>query len=367
LDVDPFMSEVQAKVPPQLLSYLERRDGAAQLISGLPHIIRPRDVAIPSDLQRAWELCGLYFFNQGRWHEALPIFQALYEHMLRHQKETREYVHKGMPLVWMSDCFTRLGCPVLTKRYLMLTTCEDAIRDRGEIPPEKTGLYFRIVWQHGLRHQEVSSYAQKIWKLFREHADEAMFPEWIVQELDQDWMTEYPSPRESSYYIVTRTYVSWLLAKLGSGDGLALERLAHYVLSAIPGCRAYMRKRSTSTDYDVVCGMEGVDLDFRSNLGRYFLCECKDWANPADFSTFAKFCRVLDSAKCRFGILFSREGITGAARSTDAAREQLKVFQDRDMVVVVIDLKDLEQIREGANLITILRAKYEEVRLDLRR
>jgi len=37
------------------------------------------------------------------------------------------------------------------------------------------------------------------------------------------------------------------------------------------------------------------------------------------------------------------------------------------MVVVVIDLKDLEQIREGANLITILRAKYEEVRLDLRR
>jgi len=128
-----------------------------------------------------------------------------------------------------------------------------------------------------------------------------------------------------------------------------------------------MRKRSASTDYDVVCGMEGVDLDFRSNLGRYFLCECKDWGSPANFSAFAKFCRVLDSAKCQFGILFSREGITGTARSTDAAREQLKVFQDRDMVVVVIDLSDLEQIAEGANLITILRAKYEEVRLDLRR
>src|SRR5207245_10589546 len=123
-----------------------------------------------------------------------------------------------------------------------------------------------------------------------------------------------------------------------------------------------MRKRSTSTDYDVVCGMEGVDLDFRSNLGRYFLCECKDWANPADFSTFAKFCRVLDSAKCRFGILFSREGITGAARSTDAAREQLEVFEDRDMVVVVIDLKDLEQNRVRPTLITLLSATTEGVR-----
>lgn len=367
MDLDPFTSELRAKVPPNLLAFLERKDGAAKLISALPCTIRPQDVAIPSESQRAWELCGLYFFNQQRWHEALPIFHALYEHMLKHQKDSGTYVHKGMPLVWMSDCFARLGCLVLAKRYLMLTTCEDAIRDRGEIPSETTGLYFRMVWFHGVLHQQVSAYAQKAWELFQEQPDKAMFPEWIVQEIDQDWMTEYPSQRESSYYIVTRSYVSWLLDKLGAGDGLALERLAHYVLSAIPGCRAYRRKRSASTDYDVVCGMEGVDLDFRSNLGRYFLCECKDWESPANFSAFAKFCRVLDSAKCQFGILFSKEGITGTARNTDATREQLKVFQDRGMVVVVVGLKDLEQIAGGANLITMLRAKYEEVRLDLRR
>ena len=269
---------------------------------------------------------------------------------------------KGAPNTFFRDYYNGLA-----KRYLMLTACEDAIRDQGVISVETTGLYFRMVWYHGLRHQEVSRYAQKIWELFQEHPDEGMFPEWLVQELDQDWMTEYPSSRESSYYMVTRTYVSSLLDKLGAGDGLALERLAHYVLSAIPGCRAYMRKRSASTDYDVVCGMEGVDLDFRSDLGRYFLCECKDWGSPANFSAFAKFCRVLDSAKCRFGILFSREGITGTMRSTDAAREQLKLFQDRGMVVVVLDLKDLKEIAQGVNLITMLRGKYEDVRLDLRR
>jgi hypothetical protein len=36
------------------------------------------------------------------------------------------------------------------------------------------------------------------------------------------------------------------------------------------------------------------------------------------------------------------------------------------MVVVVVDLKDLKEIANGANLITMLRAKYEGVRLDLR-
>jgi hypothetical protein len=40
------------------------------------------------------------------------------------------------------------------------------------------------------------------------------------------------------------------------------------------------------------------------------LCECKDWTEPADFTAMAKFCRVLDGTKSRFGILFSRSGIT---------------------------------------------------------
>jgi hypothetical protein len=210
-------------------------------------------------------------------------------------------------------------------------------------------------------------YAAQIWKLFQDNPEGALYPEWILQELDQEWMTEFPTIREATYYIVNNEYVRWLLNKLGSGDGKSLERLAHYLLGSIPGCRAYMRGQSKSTDYDVICVLEGLDLDFRPDLGRYFVCECKDWSKPADFSAFAKFCRVLDSTKCRFGILFSKNGITGAGQTIDAEREQMKVFQDRGMVVVVVDETDLRRAADGANFITILRTKYEEVRLDLRR
>ena len=140
---------------------------------------------------------------------------------------------------------------------------------------------------------------------------------------------------------------------------------AEYLLSAMPGCRTYRRKRSHSTDYDIVCSLDGFDLDFRSELGRYFVCECKDWAEPADFSTFAKFARVLDSTKSRFGILFSREGITGGASTSAASREQLKLFQDRGIVVVVVTRADINAVVDGHNFITLLREKYERVRLDL--
>ena len=37
------------------------------------------------------------------------------------------------------------------------------------------------------------------------------------------------------------------------------------------------------------------------------------------------------------GVLFSCEGISGVNHSAFAAREQLKVFQDRGVVIVVID------------------------------
>ena len=112
--------------------------------------------------------------------------------------------------------------------------------------------------------------------------------------------------------------------------------------------------------------MDGFELDFRSEFGRYFVCECKDWESPADFTTMAKFCRVLDSIKARFGILFSRSGISGAGTARFAEREQLKVYQDRGVVIVVLNLSDLQAVAKGVNLITLLRRQYETVRLDLR-
>jgi len=80
----------------------------------------------------------------------------------------------------------------------------------------------------------------------------------------------------------------------------------------------------------------------------------------------AKFCRVLDSIKARFGILFSKNGISGAGNTQFAQREQLKVFQDRGIVIVVLSLADLEEVASGANLVAKLRNQYEAVRLDLR-
>ena len=310
-------------------------------------------------------LKSLYYRDVGLLYQAIIVISALYEHMLTYQLENKSRIHKGMPLVWLRDFHRLLDHPVTAKRYAMLTLCEDAIGDHGKVNIEGGGIYFRLSFEHGMQDSEIFRYAEKMYELYKSNQDEGIFPEWILQDMDNNWMVEYPSNSELYLYAPNRIYIQHLFVKMPDPRGEILERLSEYVLSVIPGFRTYRRQRTQSTDYDIVCAIEGLNYDFRAELGRYLICECKDWKRAVDFSTVAKFCRVLDSAKCKSGIIFSRSGISGSRGTKYAEREILKIFQDRGMVIIVVDDKDMERLRNDGNIISLLRNKYEQVRLDL--
>ena len=139
----------------------------------------------------------------------------------------------------------------------------------------------------------VNRYSQDAYDWFVKQPELAAFPEWVLQQLDQDWFSGYPSREEVDIYPVNNIYVQYLLERIGDGTGETLEILAEYLLSVMPGIRTYRRKKTKSTDYDIVCAVDGLETDFRSEFGRPFLAECKDWGKPADFTTIAKFCRIL--------------------------------------------------------------------------
>ena len=45
-------------------------------------------------------------------------------------------------------------------------------------------------------------------------------------------------------------------------------------------------------------------------------------------------------------------------------REQFKIFQNREIVIVVLSNDDLEAVATGANLVQLLGKRYARVRLD---
>jgi hypothetical protein len=359
--------ELKKLAKKEWIDLLSNPDGGAILSSLLPNDLAPEKVAVSgSDEYKVWELIGLFFRSHSRWHDAIAIYSTMYLQCIKHQLGSSTRVHKGMPLVWIADCYYFLGNLLLSKRYLMLTLIEDAITMKGNVDPLKTGSYFRLAWRHGLPDIELKRYSAKAYEISTIDPVNTNFPEFVLQELDKNWIEEIPSPNDVNIYVANTIYVDYLIKQLGEPSGKVLERLADYVLSCVSGCRTARRKKSYSTDYDIVCSLEGPDVDFRSDFGRYFVCECKDWNKPADFTTFAKFTRVLDSMKARFGIIFSRNGITGTGSTTDAVREQLKVFQDRGMVIIVINADDLDFVAQSGNFVGLMRDKYEKVRLDLR-
>lgn len=361
-----WLTDLKQLADPAWVLLLDNPGGAAILAEELPKALCAERVAQDgTNERRVWEFIGLYHRAKQQWYDAIAIYSSMYAHFLRHQACTGDRVHKGMPLVWIADCYASVHNIPLSKRYLMLTLIEDAITMGGTVDPLKTGSYFRLVWRHGLPDIKFKRYAQQAHDIHKQSPQDASFPECVLQELDKDWLVEVPSANDAAIYVANSLYIQHLMQALGDKSGRSLEKLADYLLSCIPGCRTARRQSSYSTDYDIVCSLEGPHVDFRSEFGRYFICECKDWEKPADFTEFAKFTRVLDSVKARFGILFSRQGISGDNTTTDARREQVKVFQDRGLVIVVVNLADLQYIAKGNNFITLLRRKYEEVRLDL--
>jgi hypothetical protein len=356
------------EIPSEFWPLLEQTDGAPKVILKLKEEFLPNEIAIGGKEQRAWECMALFYRDTRRLHQAIQTIAALYDQMLAYQEITKKRIHKGMPLVWLRDFHLGLNHLATAKRYAMLTLCEDAIREKGILDAQQGGTYFRLAFQHGMADVEIQRYAKAIFELSQKNPEESLFPEWLLQDIDNDWMVECPTLTESFIYVPNLFYIRHLLNLVREPTGLVLERLAGYILSVIPGFRTYRRQLTPSSDYDIICSIEGLHMDFRAELGRYLVCECKDWAKRAvDFSAIAKFCRVLDSAKCRSGIVFSEKGISGIRKNTleDAALERVKVFQDRGTVILVVDRRDLEAVAIGKNFIALLRSKYEQVRLDL--
>jgi hypothetical protein len=73
---------------------------------------------------------------------------------------------------------------------------------------------------------------------------------------------------------------------------------------------------------------------------------------------------MLRTAKCEFGIVFSKNGISGEGRDKYAERELLKIKHDGVTILSVSEI-DLKEVSLGTNFFSMLRDSYERERLDL--
>jgi hypothetical protein len=222
-----LIDEIEKALPEGLHGLLKKTEGAARLVPQLRRVFVPPSISEEgSKEQRAWDNIGYFYLQQRRFLEALSVYQALYDEMLANQESSATRCHKGLPLVRVSDCYAGMGFGLIARRCLMLTLIEDAIRESGSITPENTGVYFRLVWSGRLSDSELERYASQIYELSKANAASVFYPEWVLQQLDNEWQTHAPDVRESGVFVANTRYVRHLMTQLGGGSGKALEGLA---------------------------------------------------------------------------------------------------------------------------------------------
>jgi hypothetical protein len=360
-------AELLPKLPQQIVNVIREADGPSKTCDLLETSLR--DDAAP-DLDGAayqYYYIAEYYKAVHRHSAALFVNDRHYRALQYVQQKRKARVHKGYPLIRMSEVHDLLGNHWLAERYLMLTLIEDAMQDNGMCKREG-GVYWRI-WPRKCASDTLldALYAE----IHNEHASEyetwQWCPESVLPLLPHEWHVSRPSGDECGQYHINTSHLTALLDAMdsaGQSDGLVLERTARYLMSCIPGSLVSQRRRTTATDYDVFCCFEGELRDFREELGRQWICECKDVAESLSYGDVAKFARVLDSAKCRAGVLFALRDISGVEKRLYSEREIAKLFQQHGIAIIVITREDLGQVAAGTNFLAILRRKYEKVRHD---
>jgi hypothetical protein len=178
------------------------------LISKLPTLAHLQSPPLTRE-HKMWEEAGFCYRQREQFHDALAIHSKLYDHLLAAQEAAGAWYIKGTRLVWISECYAAMGCTAISHRYPMLTLVEDAISGHGEVSPTETGVYFRLMWRGWLSDADLKRYASKIYQLYDITPEAALYPEWALQQLDRDWITQVSTPRKPTslpqVYVISNT------------------------------------------------------------------------------------------------------------------------------------------------------------------
>jgi hypothetical protein len=138
--------------------------------------------------------------------------------------------------------------------------------------------------------------------------------------------------------------------------GDVLEKLAALVLGSIPGVEV------TATNALDVHRSEEVDLALLNRQRRdgldlfppFILAECKNWKKPLDSQGVGAFARKLETRGMSLGILLTRHGITGDARTLTAAQQVISDELGKGREIVVVTEADLAGIKTSADVARLL-------------
>jgi hypothetical protein len=145
--------------------------------------------------------------------------------------------------------------------------------------------------------------------------------------------------------------------------GKALEDLAEYLFTGIPGITIAVRNRKN------VFATEEIDIAFwneqhNDGLKAFdptILVECKNWSKPVGSMEVNWFLSKVEHRGERFGILLAANGITGDAQDMKEAHRVVANYLLKRIRLIVISREEILALTSSDELVKLIKVKYCEV------
>lgn len=365
---DGIIAVLDKRIIPKLKRMIHRKQKS--LLAAKPNKIDQLDPYFH------WIRCIQYLLSSGHSHMALICATKFYEGLSNIENELGYRIHKGEILFTISRIYDGFGYRSHANRYMLMALCEDAqsfLNDDNTVKQD----YWRFAATRrvlrdvcGLSKTQIIELLISIRDRGSKTATYGNSPEFLssifgsINEICYDRLFVIPtSTEEYCHYHSDPLYLNKLLeiVRLGDRTGKAFEHIATFLLASIPGCRVRHDVSNKQNQNDIIGALDGTPPDFRSELGRYFIAECKDYSKRTQVSVMQSFLGKMSTTDVNFGILFTKSGLTGSSNNRHASRAN-----DRSKsIVVIITLEDIESIAHNHGFLNLLRRKYESQRFDM--
>lgn len=149
--------------------------------------------------------------------------------------------------------------------------------------------------------------------------------------------------------------------------GNILEEIVRNITIETKIFELFANVSNESNEYDIIVKpSELATLSYNALpkiIYQPIICECKNYKAPVDVTWIGKLYMLLSISNIKLGIIFSYEGITGGKDTEwhDAKGLVKKIFLKDGIAIIDISKPELDLIKKGENLYTIIQKKYDDL------
>lgn len=295
------------------------------------------------------------------------------------QRDAQQRIYRAGLAFYLTKMYQTLGDAGSAVRWALLTQADDMLGEHGD-EGDAGKQILRTVY--GMTELELAEFNDIAYS----NLDEVSRRDWsIPQAFAEDIVTRFTSSDKVhahlfastssiSNYPLSKGYLRGLIDSIKAqtqttkAKGDALEDLASYLFLLIPGWlpRRNLLQEDWAFETDIVVNNLNPGANLTSELlGRNFLAECKNWeTNRVGVSEVGYFLYRMRLTHSKFGVIFTRSGISGMKEGDRAAKSLIKrAFHEDGSICIVLDENDLESLADGEfSFWSLLLSRIEQTR-----